>query len=239
MDKKEKRAAAFERMTPERKAIDEEKIRKRQEKKALAEKLNAERVKELDEKAKEEERRAAIKAAAPKRQLLKELTAELKAFQAGLREYDSSVEKKIKASLSLDDYEFARDEYIDLLRTGFYFRTPKYTHPVKTIIANFVDEMIEKLHCVEWGLIIGLLSGGYISKSLARILVNHRDIIIETGLGEFVYRFAQDIWKRGGNLEEDGSVSPFTQGQIVRVNTIIDLYRPTIYKNGMLEDMAD
>lgn len=70
----------------------------------------------------------------------------------------------------------------------------------------------------EWGLILGLLTEGYVSKTLAGILIKHSELIIKTGLGEFVFRFIKEIKERNGNLEEDRTVTPFTDGQKNELN---------------------
>ena len=113
---------------------------------------------------------------------------------------------------------------MDLIRTAFFFRTPVYTHPVKTEAGNFLDKVMNRYQEAEWGLILGMLTEGYVSKTLAGLLVKHSELIIKTGLGEFVARFISDIKGRNGNLEEDGSVSPFTPTQKKRIEELYAIY---------------
>ena len=76
----------------------------------------------------------------------------------------------------------------------------------------------------EWGLILGMLTEGYVSKTLAGLLVKHSELIIKTGLGNFVARFISDIKERNGNLEEDDTISPFTPAQRKRIEELYAIY---------------
>ena len=130
----------------------------------------------------------------------------------------------MKKELSVDDYKELREQYVDVIRTAFFFRTPVYTHPVKTEAANFLDKIMTRYQEAEWGLILGLLTEGYVSKTLAGILIKHNELIIKTGLGDFVARFIAEIKERNGNLEEDGTVCPFTPAQKKRIEDLYKIY---------------
>lgn len=154
------------------------------------------------------------------------------AWQSRIQTGHSGSDEK---ELSVDDYKELREQYIDVVRTAFFFRTPVYTHPVKTEAANFLDKVMTRYQEAEWGLILGLLTEGYVSKTLAGILIKHSELIIKTGLGEFVFRFIKEIKERNGNLEEDRTVTPFTDGQKKRIEQLFNLYRPVIYSGAFHE----
>ena len=214
MNKEEKRKAAFERMTAEERQKAEAKIQARAEKKAAAAKAAEAQNYEPDNK----------KRLAAKRQFLKELSLYFKAVQLGKAEYKPAILDAMKKELSVDDYKELREQYVDVIRTAFFFRTPVYTHPVKTEAANFLDKIMTRYQEAEWGLILGLLTEGYVSKTLAGILIKHNELIIKTGLGDFVARFIAEIKERNGNLEEDGTVSPFTPAQKKRIEDLYKIY---------------
>lgn len=214
MNKEEKRKAAFERMTAEERQKAEAKIQARAEKKAAAAKAAEAQNYEPDNK----------KRLAAKRQFLKELSLYFKAVQLGKAEYKPAILDAMKKELSVDDYKELREQYVDVIRTAFFFRTPVYTHPVKTEAANFLDKIMTRYQEAEWGLILGLLTEGYVSKTLAGILIKHNELIIKTGLGDFVARFIAEIKERNGNLEEDGTVCPFTPAQKKRIEDLYKIY---------------
>lgn len=214
MTKEEKRKAAFERMTAEERQKAEAKIQARAEKKAAAAKAAEAQNYEPDNK----------KRLAAKRQFLKELSLYFKAVQLGKAEYKPAILDAMKKELSVDDYKELREQYVDVIRTAFFFRTPVYTHPVKTEAANFLDKIMTRYQEAEWGLILGLLTEGYVSKTLAGILIKHNELIIKTGLGDFVARFIAEIKERNGNLEEDGTVCPFTPAQKKRIEDLYKIY---------------
>ena len=214
MNKEEKRKAAFERMTAEERQKAEAKIQARAEKKAAAAKAAEAQNYEPDNK----------KRLAAKRQFLKELSLYFKAVQLGKAEYKPAILDAMKKELSVDDYKELREQYVDVIRTAFFFRTPVYTHPVKTEAANFLDKIMTRYQEAEWGLILGLLTEGYVSKTLAGILIKHNELIIKTGLGDFVARFIAEIKERNGNMEEDGTVSPFTPAQKKRIEDLYKIY---------------
>lgn len=159
-----------------------------------------------------------------KKKFLRELALYFKAVQLNKAEYKPAILESMKKELTVDDFPQLREEYVDVIRTAFFFRTPVYTHPVKTEAANFLDKVMNKYQEAEWGLILGMLTEGYVSKTLAGILVKHAELIIKTGLGCFVARFIADIKGRNGNLEEDGSVSPFTPTQKKRIEELYAIY---------------
>ena len=214
MTKEEKRKAAFERMTAEERQKAEAKIQARAEKKAAAAKAAEAQNYEPDNK----------KRLAAKRQFLKELSLYFKAVQLGKAEYKPAILDAMKKELSVDDYKELREQYVDVIRTAFFFRTPVYTHPVKTEAANFLDKIMTRYQEAEWGLILGLLTEGYVSKTLAGILIKHNELIIKTGLGDFVARFIAEIKERNGNLEEDGTVCPFSPAQKKRIEDLYKIY---------------
>lgn len=218
MNKVEKREAAFKRMTAEEKKVAEAKRALRAEKKAKA---AAEAAKKAA--AAQYEPNTASRLAA-KRQFLKELSLYFKAVQLNKAEYKPAILDAMKKELSVDDYKELREQYVDVIRTAFFFRTPVYTHPVKTEAGNFLDKVMSRYQEAEWGLILGLLTEGYVSKTLAGILIKHNELIIKTGLGDFVARFIAEIKERNGNLEEDGSVSPFTPAQRKRIEELYSIY---------------
>lgn len=225
MTKEEKKKAAFERMTAEQRKEAEAKAKARAEKKTAAAKAA---------QSAPYEPNIAEKLAA-KRQFLKELSLYFKAVQLGRAEYKPAILEAMKKELSVDDYKELREQYIDVVRTAFFFRTPVYTHPVKTEAANFLDKVMTRYQEAEWGLILGLLTEGYVSKTLAGILIKHSELIIKTGLGEFVFRFIKEIKERNGNLEEDRTVTPFTDGQKKQIEQLFNLYRPVIYSGAFHE----
>ena len=176
MTKEEKKKAAFERMTAEQRKEAEAKAKARAEKKTAAAKAA---------QSAPYEPNIAEKLAA-KRQFLKELSLYFKAVQLGRAEYKPAILEAMKKELSVDDYKELREQYIDVDRTAFFFHTPVYTHPDKTEAANFLDKVMTHYQEAEWGLILGLLTEGYVSKTLAGILIKHSELIIKTGLGVFV-----------------------------------------------------
>lgn len=218
MNKVEKREAAFQRMTAEEKKVAEAKQRLRAEKKAAKEAEAAKKAAAAQYEPSETERLLA------KKKFLKELALYFKAVQLGKTEYKPAILDTMKKELCVEDFPQLHDEYVDVIRTAFFFRTPVYTHPVKTEAANFLDKVMTRYQEAEWGLILGLLTEGYVSKTLAGILVKHAELIIKTGLGNFVARFINDIKERNGNLEEDGSVSPFTPAQRKRIEELYAIY---------------
>ena len=214
MTKEEKRKAAFERMTAEERQKAEAKIQARAEKKAAAAKAAQSIQYEPN----------TVSRLAAKRQFLKELSLYFKAVQLGKAEYKPAILDAMKKELSIDDYKELREQYVDVIRTAFFFRTPVYTHPVKTEAANFLDKIMTRYQEAEWGLILGLLTEGYVSKTLAGILIKHNELIIKTGLGDFAARFIAEIKERNGNLEEDGTVCPFTPAQKKRIEELYAIY---------------
>lgn len=225
MTPEEKRKAAFAKMTAEQRKEAKAKTKARAEKKAAA----AAAAHKVSYKPNIAEQLAA------KRQLLKELPLYFKAIQLGKVEYKPSILEAMKKELSVDDYKEFREQYIDVIRTAFFFRTPVYTHPLKTEAANFLDKLMSRYQEAEWGLILGLLTEGYVSKTLAGLLTKHSELIIKTGLGEFVFRFIKGIKERNGNLEEDGTVTPFTAHQRKRIDELFALYRPASYSGDFHE----
>lgn len=219
MNKVEKREAAFQRMTAEEKKVAEAKRALRAEKKTKA---AAEAAKKAATATQYEPNEAQKLLA--KKKFLKELALYFKAVQLNKAEYKPAILETLKKELTVDDFPQLREEYVDVIRTAFFFRTPVYTHPVKTEAGNFLDKVMTRYQEVEWGLILGLLTEGYVSKTLASLLVKHAELIIKTGLGEFVARFISDIKERNGNLEEDGSVSPFTPAQRKRIEELYSIY---------------
>ena len=189
-------------------------MNKEEKRKAAFERMTAE------ERQKAE---AKIQARAEKK-FLKELSLYFKAVQLGKAEYKPAILDAMKKELSVDDYKELREQYVDVIRTAFFFRTPVYTHPVKTEAANFLDKIMTRYQEAEWGLILGLLTEGYVSKTLAGILIKHNELIIKTGLGDFVARFIAEIKERNGNLEEDGTVCPFTPAQKKRIEDLYKIY---------------
>ena len=220
MNATERKEAAFQRMTAEEKKVAEAKRALRAEKKAKAAK-EAEAAKKAA--AAQYEPDASQKLLA-KKKFLRELALYFKAVRLNKAEYKAAILDTMKKELSVEDYPRLREEYVDLIRTAFFFRTVMYTHPVKTEAANFLDKVMTRYQEAEWGLILGLLTEGYVSKTLAGLLVKHAELIIKTGLGEFVARFIADIKGRNGNLEEDGSVSPFTPTQKKRIEELYSIY---------------
>lgn len=225
MTKEEKRKAAFEKMTAEQRKEAEAKAKARAEKKAAAAKAAQKAI---------DEQKLAEKLAV-KRQFLKELSLYFKAVQLGRADYKPAILEAMKKEFSVDDYKQLRDQYIDVIRTAFFFRTPVYTHPIKTEAANFMDKLMTHYQEAEWGLILGLLTEGYVSKTLAGILIKHSELIIKTGLGQFVFQFIKGIKERNGNQEEDGTVTPFTYGQKKRIEELFALYRPVIRSGAFHE----
>ena len=218
MNKIEKREAAFQRMTAEQRKVAEAKQKLRAEKKAAKE---AEAAKKAASAQYEPDASQKLLA---KKKFLRELALYFKAVQLNKAEYKPAILEGMKKELTVEDFPQLREEYVDLIRTAFFFRTPVYTHPVKTEAANFLDKVMNKYQEAEWGLILGMLTEGYVSKTLAGLLVKHSELIIKTGLGEFVARFISDIKERNGNLEEDGSVSPFTPTQKKRIEELYAIY---------------
>lgn len=218
--KEEKRAAAFQRMSAEERKNAEEKAQRRAEKKATA------AAKAAEESVYKPSMTEIISA---KKKFLKELALYFKAVQLGKTEYNPTMLEAMKKELSVENYNIFREEYIDIIRTAFHFRTPVYTHPVKTEAANFLDAVMTRYKEAEWGLILGLLTEGYVSKTLANLLKKHADLLLPTALGGFTYSFLKGIKDRGGNLEEDDTVSPFTEGQKKRIEELLTLYRPASY----------
>ena len=208
MNKTERKEAAFQRMTAEQRKEAEAKRALRAEKKAAAAQYEPSEAQKL----------------LAKKKFLKELALYFKAVQLNKAEYKPAILESMKKELSVEDYPRLREEYVDLIRTAFFFRTVMYTHPVKTEAANFLDKVMTRYQEAEWGLILGMLTEGYVSKTLAGILVKHAELIIKTGLGNFVARFINDIKERNGNLEEDGSVSPFTPAQRKRIEELYAIY---------------
>ena len=206
-------------MTAEQRKVAEAKRALRAEKKAAKE---AEAAKKAAAAAQYEPSEAQKLLA--KKKFLRELALYFKAVQLNKAEYKPAILESMKKELTVDDFPQLREEYVDVIRTAFFFRTPVYTHPVKTEAANFLDKVMNKYQEAEWGLILGMLTEGYVSKTLAGILVKHAELIIKTGLGCFVARFIADIKGRNGNLEEDGSVSPFTPTQKKRIEELYAIY---------------
>lgn len=204
-------------MTAEEKKVAEAKQKLRAEKKAAKEA-------EAAKKAAAQYEPDATQKLLAKKNFLKELALYFKAVQLGKTEYKPAILDTLKKELKVEDYPQLRDAYVDVIRTAFFFRTPVYTHPVKTEAADFLDKVMTQYQEAEWGLILGMLTEGYVSKTLAGILVKHAELIIKTGLGNFVARFINDIKERNGNLEEDGSVSPFTPAQRKRIEELYDIY---------------
>ena len=219
MNKVEKREAAFQRMTAEQRKVAEAKQKLRAEKKAKA---AAEAAKKAAAAAQYEPSEAQKLLA--KKKFLKELALYFKAVQLNKAEYKPAILESMKKELSVEDYPRLREEYVDLIRTAFFFRTVMYTHPVKTEAANFLDKVMTRYQEAEWGLILGLLTEGYVSKTLAGLLIKHSELIIKTGLGCFVARFIADIKGRNGNLEEDDTISPFTPTQKKRIEELYSIY---------------
>ena len=217
MNATEKREAAFQRMTAEQRKVAEAKQKLRAEKKAKA-------AAEAAKKAAAQYEPSEAQKLLAKKKFLKELALYFKAVQLNKAEYKPAILESMKKELTVDDFPQLREEYVDLIRTAFFFRTPVYTHPVKTEAGNFLDKVMTRYQEAEWGLILGMLTEGYVSKTLAGILVKHSELIIQTGLGCFVARFIADIKGRNGNLEEDGSVSPFTPTQKKRIEELYAIY---------------
>ena len=206
-------------MTAEQRKVAEAKRALRAEKKAAKE---AEAAKKAAAAAQYEPSEAQKLLA--KKKFLRELALYFKAVQLNKAEYKPAILESMKKELTVDDFPQLREEYVDVIRTAFFFRTPVYTHPVKTEAGNFLDKVMNRYQEAEWGLILGMLTEGYVSKTLAGLLVKHSELIIKTGLGEFVARFISDIKGRNGNLEEDGSVSPFTPTQKKRIEELYAIY---------------
>lgn len=202
-------------MTPAEREAAEKKAAERAKKKAEAEAQKAEAEKKEKTKA----------GNITKRTALKEMSHYFRAVQLGKYEYNPHVLTQVKKLLTLEDYDVYRDQYIELIRTAFLFRTPQFTHPIKTEAAKFLDAVMTKTQTVELGLLLGLLTEKYISKSLAMVLENQTPLIKKSGYDYFIFQFAEEIYNRNGNLEEDGSVTPFTDGQRARVEKIYNLYK--------------
>lgn len=219
MTKEEMRQEVFKKMTPEQQKVAKEKAEARAQKKA----------------GKEEKERRAIQEKITtelmnniyaKRKKLQEISHNLRAIQLGKIQYNDDTLIVLKHLLVVDDYDIYREQYIEVIRTAFLFRTPVFTHPVKTAAENFLDAVMTKTKIVELGLILGLLTEGYISKTLAKLLVSQAKLIKKYHYASFIFNFANEIYSRNGNLEEDGSVTPFTASQEKRVKEIYDLYKP-------------
>lgn len=218
MNKVEKREAAFQRMTAEEKKVAEAKQKLRAEKKAKAAAEAAKKAAAAQYEPNEAQKLLA------KKKFLRELALYFKAVQLNKAEYKPAILDTLKKELCVEDFPQLREEYVDVIRTAFFFRTPVYTHPVKTEAGNFLDKVMTRYQEAEWGLILGMLTEGYVSKTLAGLLVKHSELIIKTGLGNFVARFISDIKERNGNLEEDDSVSPFTPAQRKRIEELYSIY---------------
>lgn len=218
MNKIEKREAAFQRMTAEQRKVAEAKRALRAEKKAKAAAEAAKKAAAAQYEPNEAQKLLA------KKKFLRELALYFKAVQLNKAEYKPAILDTLKKELCVEDFPQLREEYVDVIRTAFFFRTPVYTHPVKTEAGNFLDKVMTRYQEAEWGLILGMLTEGYVSKTLAGLLVKHSELIIKTGLGNFVARFISDIKERNGNLEEDDSVSPFTPAQRKRIEELYSIY---------------
>ena len=218
MNKAERKEAAFQRMTAEQRKVAEAKIQARAEKKAAKEAEAAKKAAAAQFEPNEAQKLLA------KKKFLRELALYFKAVQLNKAEYKPAILDTLKKELCVEDFPQLREEYVDVIRTAFFFRTPVYTHPVKTEAGNFLDKVMTRYQEAEWGLILGMLTEGYVSKTLAGLLVKHSELIIKTGLGNFVARFISDIKERNGNLEEDGSVSPFTPAQRKRIEELYSIY---------------
>lgn len=205
-------------MTAEEKKVAEAKQKLRAEKKAKAAAEAAKKAAAAQFEPNEAQKLLA------KKKFLRELALYFKAVQLNKAEYKPAILDTLKKELCVEDFPQLREEYVDVIRTAFFFRTPVYTHPVKTEAGNFLDKVMTRYQEAEWGLILGMLTEGYVSKTLAGILVKHSELIIKTGLGCFVARFIADIKGRNGNLEEDGSVSPFTPAQRKRIEELYAIY---------------
>ena len=218
MNATERKEAAFQRMTAEQRKVAEAKRALRAEKKAAKEAEAAKKAATAQYEPSEAQKLLA------KKKFLKELALYFKAVQLNKAEYKPAILDTLKKELCVEDFPQLREEYVDLIRTAFFFRTPVYTHPVKTEAGNFLDKVMTRYQEAEWGLILGMLTEGYVSKTLAGLLIKHSELIIKTGLGCFVARFIADIKGRNGNLEEDGSVSPFTPTQKKRIEELYAIY---------------
>lgn len=205
-------------MTAEQRKVAEAKIQARAEKKAAKEAEAAKKAAAAQFEPNEAQKLLA------KKKFLRELALYFKAVQLNKAEYKPAILDTLKKELCVEDFPQLREEYVDVIRTAFFFRTPVYTHPVKTEAGNFLDKVMTRYQEAEWGLILGMLTEGYVSKTLAGLLVKHSELIIKTGLGNFVARFISDIKERNGNLEEDGSVSPFTPAQRKRIEELYSIY---------------
>ena len=205
-------------MTAEEKKVAEAKRALRAEKKAKAAAEAAKKAAAAQFEPNEAQKLLA------KKKFLRELALYFKAVQLNKAEYKPAILDTLKKELCVEDFPQLREEYVDVIRTAFFFRTPVYTHPVKTEAGNFLDKVMTRYQEAEWGLILGMLTEGYVSKTLAGLLVKHSELIIKTGLGNFVARFISDIKERNGNLEEDDSVSPFTPAQRKRIEELYSIY---------------
>lgn len=205
-------------MTAEEKKVAEAKQKLRAEKKAKAAAEAAKKAAAAQYEPNEAQKLLA------KKKFLRELALYFKAVQLNKAEYKPAILDTLKKELCVEDFPQLREEYVDVIRTAFFFRTPVYTHPVKTEAGNFLDKVMTRYQEAEWGLILGMLTEGYVSKTLAGLLVKHSELIIKTGLGNFVARFISDIKERNGNLEEDDSVSPFTPAQRKRIEELYSIY---------------
>lgn len=161
-----------------------------------------------------------------KKQALKEMSFLLKSIQLGKAEYTSEVLSQFQELLKIDDYFTYREHYIELITVAFCFRTPRYTHPVKTAAAKYLDGIMSELKAIEWGLILSFLREGYVSKSLAMILTKHYTLITESGgPRKLVFDFIKGIKDQNGNLDENENITPFTEAQKKRVDDLYALYQ--------------
>lgn len=200
-------------MTPAERETAEQKAAERAKKKADAEAQKA----EADSKKEEN--------LVDKRTALKEISLYFHEVQLGKREFHPEALKQLKKLLTVKDYSYYRDQYMEVIRSAFCFRTVEITHPAKTEAANFLNKVMAETKTVELGLILGFLTDGYISKSLAIVLEKQAQLIKDEGFGSFIFRFAEEIYNRQGTLEEDGTITPFKPSQKTRVERIYNLYK--------------
>lgn len=235
MERDAKKQEIFDRMTPEERKIAEEKRKIRAAKKQNPTKNNKSKNEVKKDKAACLELIQVPLSKSDKHKKLENLEYQISLIRFGKEKSTTELLKKMDELLSIEDYSSFRDDYIGIIRNAFCIRTVQITDPTKNKAADFLDRIMNEVKIVEPGLILGLLTEGYISKTLARILVRHSRLIIDAGYGEFVLRFVREIRDRKGNLNEDGTTSPFTPAQKKRVDDLFEIYKSSISQKTLEE----
>lgn len=166
---------------------------------------------------------------------LKEKSSQLKRFlskiQNGLMT-DEDI-RHLAEMLKIEDYNELQGSYNDIIVAGF-----PYSDDLRTILYHYLDSVL-KQGLIDGGLVMNMLSHGYISRETFLILHDNAKKIRESGFGMVLHPMLKKMLERNvkANPRDETDLLPLTDDERKNFRLLIDDYSPEMMQLT-LEEMA-